>query len=111
LCAKMVSEVVRMGNLIEGIFWIAVGLLFLLFLVRPGYRRAKIVAAINLAVFGISNFVEMGTGTWYHPWWLLVWKSACVAVACAQLLQYVRGKRAASARARRQAGARRAPSA
>ena len=81
------------GNLIEGILWSAIALGFVAALLKPGWRSAKIVAAINFAAFGVSDFIEMQTGAWWRPWWLLAWKAACVAVMAAQLVLYVRRKR------------------
>lgn len=37
------------------------------------------VAAMAFFAFGVSDLVETRTGAWYRPWWLLEWKSACVA--------------------------------
>jgi hypothetical protein len=36
--------------------------------------------AIILILFGISDFVEMVSGAWWQPWWLLVWKALCIGV-------------------------------
>jgi hypothetical protein len=36
------------------------------------------VAALLFLVFGISDFVEITTGGWYKPWWLLLWKASCL---------------------------------
>lgn len=32
------------------------------------------------AVFGVSDLIEVQTGAWWEPRWLLVMKSACVLV-------------------------------
>lgn len=32
------------------------------------------------AVFGVSDLIEVQTGAWWEPWWLLVMKAACVLV-------------------------------
>lgn len=32
------------------------------------------------AVFGVSDLIEVQTGAWWDPWWLLVMKAACVLV-------------------------------
>ena len=61
---------VDMLNLAEGILWEIVAVGFLLSLLRRGARPGKIVAAVNFAAFGISDFVEIRTGTWTDPWWL-----------------------------------------
>ena len=83
----------EMGNLIEGILWSTIALGFAAALLKPGWRNAKIVAAVNFAAFGISDFVEMQTGAWWRPWWLLTWKATCIAVMAAQLVLYLRRKR------------------
>jgi len=83
----------RTFNLIEGIFWIAVAGGFLLALIKPTQRRAKLIAAANFIAFGLSDFVEMHTGAWWRPWWLLVWKGICFAVMLALLIAYLRRRR------------------
>ena len=89
----MAADISEVGNLIEAFLWLAVGAVFLFALIRPDHRRAKILAAVNFAAFGISDLVEMHTGAWWRPWWLLAWKAACVAVMVLQLLHYSRRKR------------------
>ena len=84
---------VETGNLIEGILWSTIALGFAAALFKPGWRNAKIVAAVNFAALGISDFIEMQTGAWWRPWWLLAWKAACVAVMATQLVLYLRHKR------------------
>lgn len=32
------------------------------------------------AMFGVSDLIEVQTGSWWEPWWLLVMKAACVLV-------------------------------
>ena len=87
---SILSQLVQRGNLIEGIVWIVISVCFGVSLLRPGYRWAKTVATINFLVFGLSDFVEMRTGAWWQPWWLLAWKGTCVVVMLVQLLLYVR---------------------
>ena len=36
-------------------------------------------AAATLTLFGLSDIVEIQTGAWWQPWWLLVWKGACIS--------------------------------
>ncbi|MCB1099535.1 MAG: hypothetical protein KDN22_28450 [Verrucomicrobiae bacterium] len=43
-------------------------------------RRDYWLPAFAFLAFGISNAVEMTTGAWWKPWWLLVWKVACLVV-------------------------------
>ena len=94
-CA-LLDNLIRYGNLIEGIFWIAIGVCFALALLRPNRRGAKLVAAINFAVFGCSDFVEYQTGAWWRPWWLMLWKGACVCIMVLQLIAYIRARHASA---------------
>lgn len=74
-------------NLGEAILWFCVG-------VRFGFRafagagapekksrqRMRLLAAAMVFLaFGASDLVEIQTGAWWHPWWLLVWKGSCIA--------------------------------
>jgi len=81
----------RVVNLIEGWLWIALGAVFLVTLFRPARRWMKLFAAVSFILFGLTDFVEMRTGAWWHPWWLLAWKGGCVAVMVGLLLTYRRG--------------------
>jgi len=43
-------------------------------------RPLALIAAIAFALFAGSDLVEISTGAWWSPWWLLAWKTACVAM-------------------------------
>lgn len=43
--------------------------------IRP---KSLLVAALIFVAFGCSDLVETQTGAWWNPWWLLLWKAACV---------------------------------
>lgn len=90
-----VDSIVYYGNLIEGVFWIVMGVCFAASAVWCRYRTGRIIAALALVVFGCSDFVEMHTGAWWEPWWLMVWKGACNAVFAVLVVLYVRARRAA----------------
>lgn len=64
-------------NLVEGVFWIVLGievLLGKLVTIIP----YKFAVGVILVIFGISDFVEISTEAWWQPWWLLVWKGLCI---------------------------------
>lgn len=93
-------------NLVEGMFWIGLGVWLVntskikhqntklrgrlcrgysdtpspATRVLPLCRGRALVLGIGLVMFGISDFVEMASGAWWEPWWLLVWKGICVGV-------------------------------
>lgn len=51
-------------------------------------RRDGLVAALTLVAFGASDWAEIKTGgEWWRPWWLLLWKAACVLVLLAVALR------------------------
>lgn len=50
------------------------------------------VLAGSLVMFGLSDVVEVRTGAWYQPWWLLVWKGVCLATIVAVLVGTWRGR-------------------
>ena len=83
-------------NLVEGILWIGIGLGFAVALWRGRADNALKAAACRLFIaFGISDFVEIHTGAWYKPWWLLAWKAACVCGLLVVLVLLHRQRKAA----------------
>ncbi len=79
-------------NLGEGILWIAMGaaLLISVRFYRARWRRLRIVAALSFVLFGVSDFIEMQTGSWWQPPWLLGLKALCVTSLAACLWVYIR---------------------
>lgn len=74
------ENVFRRFNRAEGIFWIVLGLGFFVVMARRRQNLDLMTAAGLLFVaFGLSDFVEIQTGGWYKPWWLLAWKAANLA--------------------------------
>ena len=82
-------------NHIEAVFWIVVGVVC----VGCAFRRNGVAAqrcwqaAYAFIAFGLSDIAEVRTGAWWRPWWLLVWKSICVAALLALLVDYLRRRR------------------
>jgi len=69
------------GNVIEGVLWIAIsGIIYFLTRATTDEKQKQISrrAIIAFFWFGISDFIEIGTGAWYRPVWLLMLKSVCV---------------------------------
>lgn len=72
------------ANYIEAAFWIIIGLAFLLAATRPTPRQNLCFpASVAFITFGLSDIVETRTGAWWRPWWLLIWKAACIAALLA----------------------------
>ena len=88
----LIDNLIEYGNLVEGFFWLTIGVCFTVALLWPNRRVTKLVAAINFVVFGCSDFVEYQTDAWWRPWWLMLWKGMCVCIMALQLIAHVKGK-------------------
>ena len=81
-------------NAFEVVLWPTLGAILAAHGWRRGVavRRHCLIAAAVLLLFGLSDLAEALTGNqWWHPWWLLLWKAACVtALAGLALGAYLR---------------------
>lgn len=61
-------------NLFEGLYWISLGIIsFILSYFAPRkYKKLSLFALLILTLFGISDFIEIKTGAFWTPWWLLL---------------------------------------
>ena len=87
-------EADQIFNLCEGILWIIIAAV-LAFQIRrnPEYRDFLIVSSVAFFVFGLSDFIEMGTRAWYTPFWLLILKGGCILTFVLTLRGYLRRKK------------------
>jgi hypothetical protein len=72
----------RVFNYIEVALWPILGILFLVISRRRrgATRRDCVIAGITLLIFGASDYLEAANGNeWWRPWWLFLWKAACVS--------------------------------
>ena len=67
-------------NLIEALFWAGAAVGVLIFSKPLPDKRRKIAyfAAATFFLFGISDLVEIHTGAWWRPVWLLLFKGLCI---------------------------------
>jgi hypothetical protein len=62
-------------NVCEGILWIGIAVGFAVVYHRKRENLDLMLASgLLFLAFGVSDFVEIQTGGWYKPWWLLCWK-------------------------------------
>ncbi|MDY6913703.1 MAG: hypothetical protein SVT52_04520 [Planctomycetota bacterium] len=92
MLASSLDSFTQTANLVEGIFWLGIAACFLVSCLWPGRHRTKYIATANFAAFGCSDFVEVHTGMWWRPWWLLVWKGVCIVIMAVQLFWYAKRK-------------------
>ena len=84
--ADALRDLSRWFNYGEVAIWPVMGVVLL----AAGFRRAGVVrrdywlAAAVLIAFGPTDYFEAEHGNeWWHPWWLLLWKAACVVALLA----------------------------
>ena len=90
----LAQRIMASFNFWEAWLWLAIAagvLLSGLIRSKPD-RDIALVCAATLGVFGLSDFVEMHTGAWWRPWWLLLWKGTCVVALAAVYVWYRRRK-------------------
>ena len=76
-------DVAARFNFFEALLWFSLSGLFLFFGGKTRYlaarqRKNSIFLGITLFLFGITDLIEMQTGAWWKPVWLLVCKGICV---------------------------------
>jgi len=62
------------------------------------YRKLLLaIGAILFVAFAGSDIVELHTGAWWRPWWLLCWKGACLfGLLSVAIAYWLAGRRAVS---------------
>jgi hypothetical protein len=78
------------ANYVEAALWAIIGLEFLRRTCKrtTQSRRLTLCGAAAFILFGLSDVVEVRTGAWWHPWWLLIWKGACLVCFVLLLIAY-----------------------
>jgi hypothetical protein len=96
--AALPEDLNRLYNYFEVMLWGGIGLAFLITGIRrQAGRRSSFLASGAFILFGISDLVEVHTGAWWTPWWLLMWKGACLAILAALACCYFGGRRTGGA--------------
>jgi hypothetical protein len=85
----------QVANAVEAGLWVLMGLCIFIVAAWKNAAIRGAVPAITLIVFGCSDVVEVQTGAWWRPWWLLVWKILCVLVLVGLLADYYLRRRKA----------------
>ena len=68
-------------NIAEAFFWIAIALAIAVRARRAhrDLRRIGYIVAAAFVAFAGTDLIEIKTGTWYRPLWLLVYNAVCIA--------------------------------
>jgi hypothetical protein len=77
-------------NFVEAGLWISFGIALFIFSGRFKREKIKLVylGAVSLVAFGISDVVEVYSGAWWKPIWLLVLKGLCILIFVLCLIFY-----------------------
>ena len=68
-------------NALEACLWTLLGTMLVYRAARqPEFRTRFLLAAVGFFAFAGSELMEMQTGAWWRPWWLLAWKAACITL-------------------------------
>jgi len=67
-------------NFWEGVFWILIAIWFFIDVFRSSKQKQWFhgLCGVAFLTFGVSDFVELRSGAWWEPWWLLIWKGGCI---------------------------------
>ena len=89
------EEVVRQYNAFEAILWTMFAIGFAIEGTRGNgaIRKWAWILSGGFLAFGFSDYVEMSTGAWWHPPWLLILKLSCGCVFTLGGYRYWRTKR------------------
>ena len=85
-------DLARHGNLIEAGVWFVLALVLGIraLLAERRLRFTMALLVVTLVAFGFSDVVESRTGAWWRPWWLFLWKAACVVLLAFGFFRYYR---------------------
>ena len=81
-------------NAFEVVWWLVCGAVVGVKSLRaePPHRGRGLLSAVTLVLFGLSDVVELQTGAWWRPWWLLVWKALCIAILVTSAVIHFRSR-------------------
>jgi hypothetical protein len=78
-------------NSIEMFIWLIVGIAFFASRFRRSnrYKKLTLLLSVTFIAFGLSDGLEVKTGAWWQPWWLLLWKVLCIIIFALSLIYYI----------------------
>jgi hypothetical protein len=87
-------DMLQIFNSLEMYIWFVVGVMFFAngFRRSNRYKKLTFLLSATYIAFGLSDGVEVNTGAWWQPWWLLLWKVLCVIVFTVSATYYFRNE-------------------
>ena len=82
-------------NSFEIALWSTIGVALLITSRKAPIKLKKLarLSACAFLAFAISDYIEIQTGAWWKPWWLLCLKAACIGVFLVTFYKYTRMRR------------------
>lgn len=81
-------------NYLEALLWGVIAIAFAIAAIKPsGLRGRCLLLAVTFLAFAGSDVVEVQTGAWWRPWWLLAWKAVCVLIMVQEFVRHNRMKK------------------
>ncbi|MEN8252016.1 MAG: hypothetical protein ABFQ53_00330 [Patescibacteria group bacterium] len=82
----------RTFNLVEGIYWVSLGIFVLTLskIISSKYQKLTLFASGTLILFGLSDFIEISTGAYWEPWWLLALNIFCILGLIVSFIWYIK---------------------
>ena len=66
-------------NVFETCLWTVIAIILAVKACRTDkHRRWLLAASLTLLLFAASEWKEYQTGAWWRPYWLALWKGACI---------------------------------
>jgi len=82
-------DYVSIFNVFEAFLWMVIAVTLLVIAARHRSVRGRAIpASVVFLLFAGSDVMELQTGAWWRPWWLFVWKAACVVTLFALTLSH-----------------------
>jgi hypothetical protein len=88
----VITRAFVVSNYWECFFWCAIAIAFLGFWIVKKHADL-LVGVFAFGLFGLSDYIEAGTGAWWRPWWLLALKVACILTFVILLYRHWRRSR------------------
>ncbi len=81
-------SLIELGNFVESLVWFSIAIIFFVIPKKVEFYNKRISNSLGYAfiLFGISDLIEMRTGAWWRPWWLLLIKALCLLFIVASFI-------------------------
>jgi hypothetical protein len=78
-------------NVVEAVFWLVLAAIVATRArsAHPSFRLLGYIVSVAFLAFAGTDLVEVKTGAWYRPWWLLGYNVACLAVILGCYVKYL----------------------